>query len=57
MTNQSAASKLARALRNYPCTCVTLGSWPRFKDVKAHPERECARCRVLREWEESKQCS
>lgn len=50
----SVIAKLANALRNTPCTCVSLGSWPRFKDVKAHPERECARCKALRAYDEGR---
>ena len=46
------ATKLARALRNMPCTCVVTGSWPRFKaEVKAHPERTCQRCAALAEFD------
>lgn len=41
------AEKLAGALRMMPCKCIELGSWPRFKDAKAHPERKCARCEAL----------
>jgi hypothetical protein len=45
------AAKLAAALRNMPCVCVTTGTWPRFKDVKAHPERTCSRCKALAEYD------
>jgi hypothetical protein len=51
MTLPTLAANLARALRLMPCTCVTTGSWPRFKDVKAHPERTCSRCAALSEYD------
>lgn len=51
MTLPTIAANLARALRLMPCTCVTTGSWPRFKDVKAHPERTCSRCAALAEYD------
>lgn len=42
------------ALANMPCTCVETGSWPRFKaDVKAHPERVCAKHQAIRPWEQA----
>lgn len=46
------AERLAKVLRNMPCVCVVTGSWPRFKaEVKAHPERTCARCKALAEYD------
>ncbi len=44
------AARLASALRMMPCACIEIGAWPRFKDVKAHPVRQCARCGALEEW-------
>jgi hypothetical protein len=47
VTLATIAYRLSSVLRNMPCTCIALGAWPRFKDVKAHPERTCARCNSI----------
>ena len=39
------AAKLAGALRNMPCTCKVVGSWPIFQ--RAEKAQTCARCESL----------
>lgn len=42
------AAKLATALRNTPCTCVVVGSWPLFKaEAKAFKPKTCQRCDAI----------
>lgn len=49
------ANSLAAALRNMPCRCIEIGSWPLFKaEAAGTPERpgkhipkKCARCVAL----------
>ncbi len=53
------SGKLAAALRNTPCTCVVIGSWPLFKaEAAGTPERPgrftpktCNRCEAINEYD------
>lgn len=43
------AEDMARALRSYPCTCISVGSWPLFnaEATSKHKPKTCMRCRSL----------
>jgi hypothetical protein len=43
---------LASALRNMPCTCISIGSWPLFKlETKVHKPKKCSRCLALEKYD------